>query len=337
MDDGSVYCWGNNNHGQCGAPNLPARHCSSNDSGCVAYEGDSGVTHRPTLVGGVSNVSLLGLSESSSCAISRADGSVRCWGNHGANVAGHSRTSVEEQRAVLPVLGLNGMVSISGGPRGTCAVADTGDFRCWESGSSEPLTFRRWRGVRTIFERAYNVCAWLGDDFLRCQPITLFLTRDAAGGPGENFRFRSHHPLGFAVAEEGRKVCAWTPDGRVACGEESSGTESPAALRPVSALSNVVDVVGGMAHFCARKRDGEVWCWGDNGAGQLGDGTTVTRNVPVRVERLPVATAIASGSFFTCALVQDGRVLCWGSNVNGALGGEDRRQQQALDPQEVKW
>ena len=84
-------------------------------------------------------------------------------------------------------------------------------------------------------------------------------------------------------------------------------------------------------------RDGEVWCWGDNGAGQLGDGTTVTRNVAVRVERLPAATMIASGSFFTCAVAQDGRVLCWGSNVNGALGGEDRRQQRALDPQEVKW
>jgi len=65
---------------------------------------------------------------------------------------------------------------------------------------------------------------------------------------------------------------------------------------------------------------GELRCWGWNAAGQLGDGTTVDRALPVTVAGLPATSTVAGGGFHTCAIGQDKRVFCWGSNDSGQLG-----------------
>ena len=61
--------------------------------------------------------------------------------------------------------------------------------------------------------------------------------------------------------------------------------------RPVSVrtLPWVSAVEAGGGHSCAIDRDGEVWCWGQNGRGQLGDGAAVFTRLPVRVSGLPGA------------------------------------------------
>ncbi|MNR32161.1 Regulator of chromosome condensation (RCC1) repeat protein [compost metagenome] len=53
-------------------------------------------------------------------------------------------------------------------------------------------------------------------------------------------------------------------------------------------------------------------CWGENGAGQLGDGSTTQRNTPVAVPGLNDATSLAVGYGFSCALKADGSAACWG-------------------------
>src|SRR5579859_2696753 len=67
---------------------------------------------------------------------------------------------------------------------------------------------------------------------------------------------------------------------------------------------------------------GAVVAWGDNHDGQLGDGTTVTRDQPVGV-LLPsgtVVSAVATGGKFSLALTSTGAVLAWGHNLYGELG-----------------
>jgi alpha-tubulin suppressor-like RCC1 family protein len=86
-------------------------------------------------------------------------------------------------------------------------------------------------------------------------------------------------------------------------------------------------VAAGTAHTCALLDDGMVRCWGSNGAGQVGDGTTSTRTLPVLVdfvegdlvipERIAALTA---GHVFTCARLDSGAVRCWGDNAGGQLG-----------------
>lgn len=78
----------------------------------------------------------------------------------------------------------------------------------------------------------------------------------------------------------------------------------------------------GTNHSCVVMSDGKVRCWGDNGYGNLGDGTLVDKLTPVEVSSITTATAVASASQFSCALLSDSTVKCWGLNTSGQVGTE---------------
>lgn len=124
-------------------------------------------------------------------------------------------------------------------------------------------------------------------------------------------------------------TCALTAAGGVVCwggnysGELGNGSTgfSPVPV-PVTGLSAGVEaIVAGPNHTCALLRGGGVSCWGQNGYGQLGNGTRTGSSVPVSVQGLPTGvTAIAASGWHTCARTGDGSVLCWGSNFVGQTG-----------------
>ena len=75
-------------------------------------------------------------------------------------------------------------------------------------------------------------------------------------------------------------------------------------------------------HTCALNTAGAAWCWGQNGYGQLGNGTTADTNTPLAVTMPAGVTfsAIHAGTYHTCALTSAGAAYCWGNNANGQLG-----------------
>jgi alpha-tubulin suppressor-like RCC1 family protein len=72
----------------------------------------------------------------------------------------------------------------------------------------------------------------------------------------------------------------------------------------------------GAWHACAIDRETRgVWCWGDNGQQQLGDGTRTDSITPVRVDdggAFRLYESISAGRWRTCGLTQGGDVFCWG-------------------------
>lgn len=82
----------------------------------------------------------------------------------------------------------------------------------------------------------------------------------------------------------------------------------------------IAQISAGLYHTCALVSDGTVRCWGQNGYGQLGDGTTDQREIPVAVAGLSAAAQIAAGGMHTCALLVSGSISCWGGNETGQLG-----------------
>ena len=85
-------------------------------------------------------------------------------------------------------------------------------------------------------------------------------------------------------------------------------------------LNGIVAISAGGSHNVVLKSDGPVWAWGANGVGQLGDGATIDRSLPVRVSNLTGVVAIAAGGSHSVALKSDGTVMSWGANYDGQLG-----------------
>jgi alpha-tubulin suppressor-like RCC1 family protein len=85
----------------------------------------------------------------------------------------------------------------------------------------------------------------------------------------------------------------------------------------VSGIANAISVsAGGNGHVCALLEDKTVKCWGQNGSGQLGDPSIVSKtNIPNEVPNLSNVTSIKSKKAHTCALLEDKTVKCWGENA----------------------
>lgn len=76
----------------------------------------------------------------------------------------------------------------------------------------------------------------------------------------------------------------------------------------------------GVAHSCGITTDGVAYCWGRNGRGELGDGSSSASVTPVPVAGGHRFLAIAAGSHHTCAIASDSTGWCWGLNQTGQLG-----------------
>lgn len=113
---------------------------------------------------------------------------------------------------------------------------------------------------------------------------------------------------GFAIMEDG-SVWQW-------------GQGSP---KVIAGLANITAVAAASGHTLALKSDGTVWAWGFNDRGQLGDGTTTTRQAPAQVPGLTDVVAVAASSILlgvsrSVAVKADGTVWSWGDGAYGALG-----------------
>jgi hypothetical protein len=115
----------------------------------------------------------------------------------------------------------------------------------------------------------------------------------------------------WTVAVTRTSVCAITGERSVYCSEQQADGTWQARRMP-----NLPPVAGLRAmdnHVCASTVDeGPTWCWGRNDKGQLGDGTTIDRDDPVRVRGVPAFTGdIAGAADYGCGLTR-GEIWCWG-------------------------
>jgi alpha-tubulin suppressor-like RCC1 family protein len=134
-----------------------------------------------------------------------------------------------------------------------------------------------------------------------------------------------------AIAAGGYFALALKADGTVwAWGWNDKGQlgDGTTVARPVPGrvpgLTGVTAIAAGAEFALALVSDGaaagRVWGWGQNQAGQLGDGTTIMRLVPVPVIGLPPVTSIAAGQDFVLVRTVDGEIWSWGANGKGQLG-----------------
>jgi len=99
------------------------------------------------------------------------------------------------------------------------------------------------------------------------------------------------------------------------------------------AVSGASQIAAGDRHSLAILSDGSVWSWGLNDHGQLGDGTTASRLVPVQVQGLPgPAVAVAAGANHSLALMSDGTLWGWGDNSKYQISSAPLPQDSVARP-----
>jgi alpha-tubulin suppressor-like RCC1 family protein len=278
---GALQCWGDNANGQLG-------------------DGTTTASARPVAVRGfAAGVTAIAAGDRYTCALTTAGG-VSCWGYNEFGQLGNGTTS--DSASPVDVTGLaNGISAIAARGEHTCALTVAGGVKCWGA----------------------NINGQLGDGSTTNSPTPVDVVGLATGI--------------IAITTGGEHTCALRTDGAVKCwgwnaaGQLGDGTttdrSSPVdAGRPTSPHGDaprsfkVRSIAAGGRHTCAVTIEGDVWCWGRNDEGQLGDGTTVSRGTPDYSQLGSEASAVSNGGNYTCALARAGGVQCWGDNSAGQLG-----------------
>ncbi len=236
------------------------------------------------------------------CAI--GDRLVHCWGR--GNPAPRPIADSHEARA------------LSCGRDRTCFVGTDHRVACWDGELREGAGATRVPGLTGVVRLAMGAdtaCALRGDGSVHCWT------------GAERPRTVSGLANVLDLSAAGDDACAVTVGGVVFCWTLDDAS-APRRVTGVNAVAVVARDGGG----CARDDTGAIHCWGDAGAGAIGDGTGEARPEPTRVAELEGASRLRRIGARTLCAFGHGDVRCWGDNRSGQLGGEDAEALAPVEP-----
>jgi alpha-tubulin suppressor-like RCC1 family protein len=270
----------------------------SNMAGQLGNGGGS-LSTVPVPVEGLKGVKALAAGANHSLAL-LSDGTVVAWGGNESGQLGNGGTL--ESDVPVHVIGLSGVTAIAAGNEYSLALLGDGTMMAWGA----------------------NEQGQLGDEKTKDSDVPVAVsaltgvTAIAAGG---------EHALALL---SGGTVMAWGADeygqlgnsSVLAGGEEGEEgprfSDSPVA---VAGVSGVTAIAAGLHHSLALLSGGTVMAWGEDAAGELGDGGIAREEeTPAPVSGLTGATAIAAGGEHSMALLSSGNVDTWGEDKFGELG-----------------
>jgi alpha-tubulin suppressor-like RCC1 family protein len=286
LGDGSVECQGRNDHGQLG-------NGSFDDS------------PTPLLVRDLSGITSLAAGWDHTCAASHGS-KAKCWGNNDFGQLG--RASLADDPVPKPVDTLSDPTAVASSYLHSCVLMSATTVQCFglndlgqvtgtvspsPFAESSPLPVPNLAQITQISVGKEHNCARLSDGSVECWG------HGEAGQLGHELA----HPISAppeaidglsgvaSVAAGGSFSCARTSAGEVKCwgtntpglGNGAGSSSIPAA---VTGLSEVKALAAAFEHACAISGQ-DIYCWGSNVYGQLGDGTTDNSSVPVRVIASP--------------------------------------------------
>lgn len=317
---GGVLCWGGDSVGQLG------------DAGAAA-----GTPLLPTPVAGVTNIEALAASWQHVCALTTG-GQLSCWGANDQGQLGDGTTTsprgptAPDPASLPPTIRVTSVVT---GRDHTCALSSDG-VMCW-GGNAEgqvdalapPVTYPTPRqiGAATdpiaVAAGAQHTCIVSagGGKNIKCWGD------DGSDQLGDGTPIRN----ATGVVAGGAFSCVLASDDALYCWGDNhfgqlaiGGNTVRATPAQVPGLAHVTALAAGGAHTCATADDvggaRALFCWGANGSGQLGNGSSVDARDATRISSL-APTGIAAGARHTCAFpAVDKQLRCWGWGASGQLG-----------------
>ena len=324
--DDTLWCWGSNGNGRtarnttsgntlvptaitgggtwssvtagdahgCAIDTSANLYCwGSNANGRTGLNTSSGNTLTATGINGGGSWKQVVASMEHSCGI-RSDDTIRCWGH---NWVGHLGDNTTTPRQVPTALNGGGTwKSISSNySQHTCAIKTDDTLWCW----------------------GYNEEGQLGDGSMSGYSI---IPVASVSGAWQQVSAGSPFGSGFTcgIRTNGSMLCWGSNTQGQLANNKSSYVMAPMAANASGAWKSVA--TGETGGTCAIRADNSLWCWGDNNAGNLGDGTSTQRNIPVSVSGGGTWTQVSKGDLHSCGIKSDQSLWCWGSNFAGQVG-----------------
>lgn len=325
--DGDVFCWGLNSSGQIGDNTRESRSapveittlnaiveltagsahtCARVDNGFVSCWGEGGSGRLgngstsdslvPTAVEQLTDAVQITAGESHTCA-RKADGTAVCWGDNGDSQLGNGDPGDLDSSIPVAVVDpadqtlqtpLANVLDISGGEGHTCAIVGTG-VMCW----GENFAGQLGDGTNTDSRVPVSVLGLSGTP----QRITA----------GENHT---------CVLMDDNTAQCWGSNNEGQLGIGVVGTDSAVPVTVAGGFT-ITAIEAGEDHTCALDDAGNVYCWGDNGFGQLGNGGGPDTGAGAQV--FSGVTVLGVGNNHVCAADAPGTITCWGRNDAGQL------------------
>ncbi len=279
----------------------------------------------------------------------KADGTVWAWGLNSSGQLGLGNTTATPSAPVL-IPGLNSVAAIATGDAHSIALRTDGTVRTWGKNTNSQLGNGLTANLSTPYQPTSLtgiIAVAAGDNhslFLKSDGTVWACGLNTGGqlgqgnttatsaivqvkGPGGNGTLTgisaiaagAGHSLALKSSDGTVYIWGINSNGQIGDGTTTSPRTSPYQI-PLATLSGVTAIAAGDAFSIALKADNTVRAWGLNSSGQLGDGTTTQRTLPVTVTSLAGATAIAAGDTHAIALKANGTAFAWGLNSSAQLG-----------------
>ncbi len=279
------------------------------------------------------------------CSIKNAG--LYCWGLGSSGELGNGATGNAATPSLVASMD-SGVTDVAAGNNTSCAIRN-GGLHCWGlnnyfqigDGVAGNSTFPRAvfdmaSGVTGVSVGTHHVCA------IKSAALYCWGRNDYAqvghnnGNQQVPYRVPGFETGVTAVAAGYLHTCAiknagvycWGYNGQGELGignftTNNARNPTAMALTPITGLDvNTNFVATGGETTCALK-NGALYCWGYNGYGQLGLGSTANNSSPQLINGFDTnVSAVATGQSQTCA-IKNGGLFCWGNNAYGQLGYND--------------
>lgn len=302
--DNGIYCWGSNGSGQLG------------NGGTAESSVPVSVDMSGVLSGKSFNSIYVGVS-GNACVLDTL-GELYCWGTNYAGQFGNGTTSdsnIPVRAANVGALNGKTIKDFSIYYTHGCAVASDDKVYCWGENDNGQI------GDNTNANKL--------------SPVAVNDKLTYAGETIKDFSVASNtiHEDAFCVLTNSQKMYCWGGNLIFPFGDDESAEDLTVPRQLIMQGSLAGKTVKSIASKfennlgCLIASDDNVYCWGDQQNGKLGNGleNSVVQYNPVAVSRNTVLNGksikkVTIGSEFACAMSTDGKAYCWGKNNYGQLG-----------------